>query len=180
MKRMVQTIRNILICIILVIIYLYWNGYYLSKEKCIEDSMRSLYVPDGERILEICNRGFCKTLVDHGDSFSLIGTKKQWIFYRVWNSATQCSLKDEHSFSHWTGYSRDFGSLTVVHRNNPKIEFVHIVLNSDETLVLNQWKDDYVVFLRQNVDDMDASGFYQAFDESGNLIEEIGYFCVHN
>ena len=137
-------------------------------------------MPDGERILEICNRGFCKTLVDHGDSFSLIGTKKQWIFYRVGNSATQCSLKDEHSFRHWTGYSRDFGALTGVHRSNPKIEFVHIVLNSNETLVLNQWKDDYVVFLRQNVDDMDASGLYQAFDESGNLIEEIGYFCVHN
>ena len=80
MKRMVQTIRNILICIILVIIYLYWNGYYLSKEKCIEDSMRSLYVPNGDKILEICNQGNCKTLIDHGNSFSLIGTKKQWIF----------------------------------------------------------------------------------------------------
>ena len=99
-----------------------------------------------------------------------------YIFYRVGNSATQCPLKEEHSFSHWTGYSRDFGSLTVVHRNDPRIEFVHIVLNSNETLVLNQWKDDYVVFLRQDVSDRDDLGLYQAFDASGNLIEEIDYF----
>jgi len=63
-----------------------------------------------------------------------------------------------------------------VHRNDPRIEFVHIVLDSNETIVLNQWKGDHVVFLRRGVSDRDDRGLYQAFDASRNLVEEIDYF----
>lgn len=176
MKRQVWIIINmLLICGIMVLNY-YHGGYYLSKEQCIEESMRSLYIPEGERILELCNGNYCKTLFDHGDSFSLVGTRQIGFLYRVGSTDVECRIDKSNSFFHWTGYSADYGAYTVIHRNNERVSEIRVELNTGDILILNDWKSDYAVFIREKSDRRNAFGMYRAYDKSGHLIEEIDYF----
>ena len=173
MKRVKLLIGNtVWICIILTAMF-FSSGFYFSKEKCAEHTMRSLYVPEGEVVQEIRSGNHLLTLIKHENSFSLIGTKKVGLFYHTSSCFTECLLKQENSFSFWTGYNAEVGAITVIFRNDERIASIEVETNDIGTVVFDEWNEDYAVFVSPK--SWKGMGLYRAYDALGNLIEEIDY-----
>ena len=89
MKRIKKlTIQTILIVILLFILY-YFGGYYISKEECIRDTLRSHYAKESTILMTLGNGKYDQTLVAEPDenTYSIVGTKRKLFLYRPGNSS---------------------------------------------------------------------------------------------
>ena len=171
MKRERKLFRNIIIITLILYVFYYFGGYYISKSQCIEETMRGLYVKEDNIVMEIQNGNAIRTLVvdDNVSSLSVIGTKKVGPFYHTASCSTGMKMKDDENFSIYSSYDSANGLTSFVYRNNKDIAYIELTLDNGTTTVLDDWHEDFAGAI---VDTDDIYGIYRAYDENDVLIEE--------
>ena len=174
MKRERKLFRNIIIISALLYVFYYFGGYYISKEQCIKETMRSLYVKEDNVIMEIQNDNDIRTLVvdDNLSSVSVIGTRKAGLFYHTASCSTGMNIKKDQAFSIHSSYNSDIGLTSFIYRNNKDIAYIELTLNDGTLVVIDEWHDDFAGVI---VDTEEVYGIYRGYDVNGNLIEERDY-----
>ena len=183
MNRNKKLIKNVLILLVYFVLSRYLGGYYISKEKCERDILRSLYATDDMFIMEMPDDYLYlsesssdytkKVYFDPVDKIvSFVGIEKRGFLYRSLDSDIWDMIKynDNDIVSYCESWSE--GDLVLIYRNNPDVYTVEFDYD-DGSLVWWQWKENFiVVFLEE---DGQYKRTCKAYDEQGNLITEIKY-----
>lgn len=171
MKRERKLFRNIIIISALLYTFYYFGGYYISKEQCITETMRSLYVKEENIVLEVQTGNHIRTLVvdDSLSTLSIIGMRKAGPFYHTASCSTGMNIKKDQAFSIYSVYNSDSGLTSFVYRNNKDIAYIELILNDGSIVVLDNWHKDFAGVI---VDTEEVYGIYRGYDVNGELIEE--------
>ena len=175
MKRGRKIIRNLSIIAILLFLFCYFGGYFISKEKCIADSLRGLYRSEREIATEISygNRSYTVVTDTKQKVYSIIGTKRIGFLYHVANSYTGHEIKEDECVNISGMYSSEMGSLIVVYRNDPRINRVNAYLENGSLVIFDNWENDFSAVILDGEEWY--GGTYKAFDTSNQLIGEVHY-----
>jgi len=178
MNRLKKLILNCLIITFIFSCMYYFGGYYLSKEKCIEDTLKSCYAKPQDQLIEYKNNRCIVTLFENkeNDTYSILETRKRGIFYEPGSSQVDSPKYKDEPF--WISYQRGDGLGTVIYiyRNNPEIETIEMVLESGDQFVLSEWKEDFTSCLIEEEIDFKYGGTTcKAYDALGNLVHELDF-----
>lgn len=171
MKRERKLVRNVFIISIILFIFYYFGGYYLSNKACVEDIIRGLYVEEKDIIMELRHNNEFQTLVADLEkgTYSIIGTRKIGFLYRTSDCSTHQTIKRDSAVHVYYGYSSNIGLYYYVYRNNKAVDKVEVELYNGIKFTLDEWHQDFAGII---VDTDGWSGVYRAYDVNGNLIEE--------
>lgn len=182
MKRMKKTIRNLILIAILVVLWMYFNGYYISKEQCVLETARGLYAT-GDIVMEL-NYDINTSQTENGKKYSftvlsdeekgtcsIIGTKKVGFLYKPYHSSVNHIINDENIVDFLSYYTTEAGEIVVVHRNDKKVERINFEKEDGTFMILDEWKGDFVGFVGEQSDMLYESA-YQVCDKNGNLLEK--------
>lgn len=175
MSRKNKLLRNVAIISVLLYGFYYFGGFYISKEQCVIETMRGLYVEEKNYVMEVINGNEIKTLFvdDSNETVSIIGTKQLGFLYRTSGSYTSHSISRVQAIDVISGYNSEAGQTIFVYRNNKEIAYIEVELSDGTNLVLDEWNDDFVGTI---VDAEDwNSGIYKVYNANGNLIDVIEY-----
>lgn len=175
MSRKKKLMFNVTIISILLYVFYYFGGLYVSKEQCIVETMRGLYVKGNEIFIEVRSGNEIKTLV--GDTtegvVSMIGTKQFGFLYRTSDCFTNQTLKKDQAFNIIAGYNSDAGQTIFVFRNNKDIAYIELKLNNGTNVVFDEWSSDFAGTILDTNDWV--SGVYKAYSSNGELLEVMEY-----
>ncbi len=172
MKRLKTLIKYVLIILVYLGFKFYIGGYYFSKEKCDEATMRSLYANETIHVMDFTEKNKSISVYTNPEerTVSLIGSEKKGFLYKGMNSLASQPINDE-PISVITMRVSDFrGDILLVYRNDPNVSTIEID-QLDGTIILWGWKDDFAGWILKQ-DDI-YKNTCKAFDDQGNLIAEI-------
>lgn len=169
-----KLIRNILFIVVMVYGYCYFHGYYLSREACVNDSVRGLYANTYEEIMVFDSGDQSVTVMANLEEMtcSFIETRKVGPFYHIeltlhWyeigNSNRDLYVMSSH-------YLDDSNMYIVAYRINKEIDYVKVVLRNGETFVLDDWAKDFSSYAIDSDEWVGAT--YYAYNANHQLIEE--------
>lgn len=175
MKRNKKLLRNTLIIFIILFTYCFFYGFYLSKDKCIDDNLRSLYVTGRQRVMEFVNKNLCVTLIidEETETFSLISTKKYGFLYHVGSCTTNTSYVGEEIIDVNGMYDEKMGMCIVVNRVNENVSYVEACFEDSTIMILSDWQKNFVGFLLDCNEWQKAT--YKAYDKNDQLLSEFTY-----
>ena len=174
--RKKRLIKNILFISIICFLHYFFSGYYLSREECILDNTRGLYSKTYDEVLVLERKNHQITLLGNFENMthSLAKTKKIGPFYRHQGGHSDSSLIIENEafgFSyHW---DENIKLCLVLYRFDKNIDYIVAVLENGETVLFNDWSQDYTA--RLIVSDKILHGTYYAYDADDHLITEQIY-----
>lgn len=175
MNRNKKLIRNC--CLIIVILYViyFFGGYFLSKEECIHDSLKSLHANQTKTIMEFKNKNRFETLMtdEEMETYSLIGTKKVGFFYQPASSTFNCKISKDQIIDIIGSWSREMGLTIIVYRNIQEISKIEVELEDGSKFILSEWKDNFSGKLLDKDDWL--NGIYKVYNSNNELIGEIEY-----
>ena len=175
MNRNKKLIRNC--CLIIVILYViyFFGGYFLSKEECIDNSLKSLHAKQTKTIMELRNKNHYQTLMtdEEMETYSLIATKKVGFFYQTASSTFNCEISKDQIIDIIGSWSREMGLTIIVYRNTPEIAKIEVELEDGSEFVLSEWKDNFSGKLLEKYDWL--NGKYKVYNSNNELIEVIEY-----
>lgn len=175
MKRGKKLIRNVSIIAILLFLFCYFGGYFISKEACIVDSLRGLHRNERDIAMELTmgNRSYTVVTDMEEKVYSIIGTKRIGFLYHTANSYTGHEIKEEECIDISGMYSSEIGSLIFVHRNDERIARVEMDLEDGSVISLDEWENDFTGIILEEKEWY--RGTYKAYDASNQLIGEVYY-----
>lgn len=175
MSRKKKVFRNVVVIGIILFVLYYFGGYYFSKEQCVIETMRGLYVKGNDVVMEVRSGNEIKSLVtdDSRSVVSIIGTKQFGFLYHTSDCFTNQTLKKDQIIDVISVYNSEVGQTIFVNRNNKDIAYVEVELSNGRNLVIDNWNDDFAGTIIES-DDWN-SGIYKAFDKDGNLVGSIEY-----
>ena len=176
MTRLKKLMMNCLVINIISGCMYYFGGYYLSKERCIEDTLKSCYATPQEKLIEYENNRCVVTLFQNkeNDTHSILETNKRGMFYYPGSGVVDSPKWKSEPF--WFSYLHGDGLGIVVYfyRNNPEIETIEMVLENGDQFVFSDWKEDFAsCLIDEEIDFKYVGTFCKAYDASGNLIHEL-------
>lgn len=176
MNRMKKIIRNIVLILLVCFFFFYMRGYYLTKEACIMDSIRSLYCKEDEFITSVSMEPYDVTLVADLDhlTVSLFSTEKTGPFYHIRDSSTGMEIDKDAPVSMEGMFSSSYGTVAFIYRNDKSIDEVHVVMGNGETRVLNEWKNDFILISYNDRDNW-THAICRVYDDNGKLRYETAY-----
>ena len=176
MSRRKKLIRNIIILSLICSFFYFTGGYYLSREACIMDSIRSLYCEEDEFITSSNLNDYDITLVADLDNktASLFSTKRVGFLYRIGDNTTGNKLRKDKPLVLGGLSSSQFGSAIYIYRNDKNIEKIEVAVENGETVILDEWEKDFILLSFENKENW-THIVCRVYDDSGNLIYETAY-----
>ena len=175
MNRSKKLIRNS--CLIIVISYAiyFFGGYFLSKEECINDTLRSLHANQTKTIMEFKNNNHFITLMtdEKMETYSLTGTKKVGFLYHTDSGSHNNKISDDQIIYIIGSWSREMGLLIIVYRNIPEITKIVVELEDGSEFILSEWKDNFSGILLDKDDWL--NGIYKIYNSNNELLDIIEY-----
>lgn len=176
MKRSKKLFINISIIIILLLCIYYYGPYYLSKEQCMIEMLRSNYCYEREVAMEFEYNHILTTVVidEEQKYFSVIKMKKlAFLYHPSGNSMYEQEIKKEGKISVQWSWTKGEGLETFIYRNDTAVEKIEITIGDGKVLIFDEWENNFIWFL----EDVDAfySGTYKAYNAAGEVIEEGRY-----
>lgn len=191
MSRKKKFIRNSIFIAIILIGYFFYNGYFISKEKCLEQLKNALYLQDNIVLEEIQDdENILFVLIDEKDeTFSFIRMEEYLNFlYKHrkigYVGATnelygelRMKIQKDHSFDYYhTSLDQEaIGDIFLIHRNNPNVHEIELFLDDNSTIRLNDWNNDYIIMVSFLDIYVDSTKTIKAYDINNQLIEEVEY-----
>lgn len=191
MNRKRKLIRNCIIIGIIILANYFVNGYYLSKEKCLEQLKNTLYLKDNIVLEEIQDdETILFVLMDEkNDAFSFIRMEECMNFlYQQsmigFNGKTnevygelRMKIQKDYSFDYYSTFVDHDSQFDVnlIHRNNLDVYEIELPLNNNKSIRLNNWNNDYIIFVNNPDCYVDETKTIKAYDENNQLIEEVEY-----
>ena len=173
MKRGKKLLINVSIVMIILLVEYYFGGYYISKEACIKDILKGLYVYETENIME-CKKGnrIITLMADLDEkTYSIVGVRRNCFLYHTDDCFTGYPIRDDNSFDIMGIYDEDFGSFISVYRNDKSIAKVTVETKNGDVITLDDWKRDFAGCLYDE-DVMLREKIYRAYNASGELVAE--------
>lgn len=173
MKKGKKLLINIFLISIILLFLFYFGGYYISKEKCIRESLRGLYAKETEIIMELKRGNRYRILVADTDNktYSIIGVKKLGFLYHVDNTHSGMPIKEENVIDIVSAYGEEIGTVIFVYRNDKSVAKVEVEFDSGDVVTMDDWKKDYVGCLEQ--ENVFRNGTYRVYNASGELMGEL-------
>lgn len=174
MKRGKKLIRNLCLIVILLFAYCYFGGYYLSKEACIEDSLRGLQRNEREIVTEFTldNIDYAVVMDREEKVYSVSGTKRIGFLYHTIGGVTGHVIQEEDCID-LSGYGDPEGAFLIIYRNDKKVQRIEAELLNGREIVFDEWEDDFSIAA---INDKEwYRGTYKAYDANGELIGEVQY-----
>lgn len=175
MKKNKKLLINTGIIGIILFSFYYFGGFYFSKNQCIIETVRALYGNEAEFIMEFQNNHHSVTLMANTDekSFSLVGTQKFGLLYHSASSFVGEKIDQNHMFDVSGLSTSKQGMVVIAYRNNPSIHRVEVEFDNGDTIILDEWKQNFVGLMIDSKDWQSAT--YKAYDIHHQLIEERYY-----
>lgn len=172
MKKIKKLLRNLCIILLLLVFHFYSSCYYISKDECIKDNMRALYV-EGEEILELKNKNHYRTLIydKENDIFSIIGSQSVGFLYRIDDCSTDIPINKENNLETDWLYNKNMGFVIILYRNNKDINKVTINFDDGEKYTINEWNQDFAGLVVKAKDW--KRGYYISYNSNNDIIEEM-------
>ena len=173
MKKGKKLLINTILILIILLYSFYFGGYYISKEKCIRESLRGLYAKETEIIMELKRGNRSRILVADTDekTHRIIGVKKIGFLYKVDDSYGGGPLKQGNVIGLDSYYSDEIGTVIFVHRNDKSVIKVELELENGDVVVMDDWKKDYLGYLEQ--EDIFRKGVFRAYNASDEVIDVL-------
>lgn len=173
MKRGKKLLINLSIIMLILLVEYYLGGYYISKEKCIQDTLRGLYAYETENIMEFKKGKRIITLMANLDkkTYSIVSVKRNGFLYHTDDCFTGHPIEDNNTFDVLGVYDEDTGSFIGIYRNDKSITKVTVGTENAEVVTLDDWKQDFAGCLYEE-DMMLREMIYRAYNASGELVEE--------
>ncbi len=175
MKRIRKLAMQSIIIAILLCIFYYFGGYYISKEECIRETLRGLYATETNIVMEVGKRYFTITLVTdkENQSYSLIGTQRIGFLYRTGSSSTGHKINSNNKLDITGFYDKSMGSVLYIYRNDPAIQKIEVIMVDGTTFILDEWHENFTGYHINS--DQWRLNTYKAYDASNQLIYETVY-----
>ena len=174
MNRKTKIIINILLIISIFFGYFYYiHGYYISKQECIDDSLKAFYnehtnIP----VLSFSNNKSDITLYTDikNSKFTVLEISKHFLFYKCDESESSYNDIDKALAITWIE-SKEMGLLFFAYRVDKNIDTVEIVFTNGTVVKNNEWYGDYCGFYSTKDCYLDFS--CRVYDMNNNLIETV-------
>ena len=175
MKKGKKLLINTILILIILLFSFYFGGCYISKEKCIRESLRGLYAKETEIIMELKRGNRYRILVADTDNKThrIIGVKKIGFLYKVDDSYGGGPLKQDNVIAIDTCTSEEIGTLIFIYRNDKSVTKVELEFENGDVAVMDDWKKDYVGYLEK--ENVFRKGIFRAYNASGELIDELDW-----
>lgn len=176
MKRIRKLTINIVVIISILFSYYYFYGYYFSKDQCILETRRSLYINDDQKIDEIVKDDCYYTLFADLEkkSFSVVGTKRIGFLYHTISGDMIDQTINQDTNIHVVGsYSSDYGMNIVVYKNNKNVDRVEIVFEDGQDITIDDWENDFAFINVHCYSYLD--GLYRSYDKNDFVIDAVEY-----
>lgn len=174
MKRGKKLIRNLCLIVILLFVYCYFGGYFISKEACIEDSLRGLQRNERETVTEFTldNINYAVVVDREEKEYSVVGTRRIGFLYHTSGGVTGHVIKEEDCID-LSGYGDPDGAFLIIYRNDNEVQRVEAKLVNGREIVFEEWEDDFSI---ATINDKEwYRGTYKVYDADGELIGEVQY-----
>ena len=175
MNKMKKIVINLAIIVIILLGIYHFGGFYVSKEKCVEDYIRGQHIELEEPAMEIKESNMIYTIyvTEEKHHLALI-TQKIGFLYRA---KGYCEMSgDTHNVTvSWFETVNEKGYIVVAERNDDSIAKANVLMMLGFTdtvqLTFDEWNNNiaatYVEGEKMNF------ATYQTYDEAGNLIEDL-------
>ena len=176
MKRSKKLVRNLSIIAIILSVFFYFDGYYLSKQRCVMETLRGIYSTEtGKEVMELRYGNYIATVMaeENGESFSVIGTNQKGFMYRTGDCSTGIKIDKEKSMT-ISGMGSEKYMVIFIHRNDKSIDKVEVITENGETYTIAEWHEDYAGYIRENHNWECAT--YKAYNAEGELVGEEIYY----
>ena len=175
MNRVRKLILNTFVIICVLFLIYYFGGFYISREQCIQETMKALYANETERIYDFEHNHRYKSVYWHPDNktVSIIGTKQFGFLYQTDSCSTSNQIREDMIIDIIGSYNRDFGGMVVViYRNDPNVSKI-IVDYEPFDVQLDFWNGDFTgaVMLGNEL----YRGIYRVYDHQDQLLAEMEY-----
>ncbi len=178
MNRFKKLVINICVITSLLGLFYYFSGYYISKNKCIEDMLEFFNSDDTRIIKEITKDNITRVILTDRDneSISVIKLEKYGFLYKTGSSSLNQPIDKKNSFVIYTYFDTSFEHSIIIYRNNKDIDNIKITFRDNREISHNEWIGDFM-YISDWTEKLGSHNFglYEAFDKEGNLIEQIEY-----
>ena len=188
MKRNKKMIRNAVIILLVCFFYFYMNGYYLTKEACIMDTIRGLYRKEYEVVTSLKNKSYEFTIMadQENQTFSMISTKKAGFLYHLAGTIITGMKFDEDRPVSMTGtVDSDFGTVAIIHRNDKEIEEVELLTdivgeridpNTHQypSVIRSDWDNDFMILCYDNKMEW-VHTICRVYDDNGEIVYQTSF-----
>lgn len=176
MNRNRLLLRNCILILILLSIYILLSGKYITKEQCLKDTINTLYIKEKELIAEVEMKNETVFIMFDSDNYtaSMICIEKQGILYSTGGSITSIPIRRDIPLAYIGFHASNSDAVYVVYRNDEHIKYLNVLLHENTTLCeVNEWTENFGYFY----DDCNGAGtgIYKAYDKDSNLIYETIY-----
>ena len=176
MSRKKKLIRNMVILLLIGTFYYFLGGYYLTKESCIQDNLKSWYSQDNEYITSVKLGSYEVTLQADQDNHtaSIICTRKTGPFYQIGDSMIDCAMDKEAPIDMNGMFDHNYGSVVYIYRNDKSIEEIEVILGTGETVIMSDWEKDFILI---TYDDMDSwmHTICRVYNENHEVVYETAF-----
>ena len=177
MKRHNWILLNVLLCCLVMVIHLWFNGWYLDKEKCFEHYKEVIHLAEGTLIGETDEDHLIHRIVYHeeSDTFSVLEMEKMLMLTRFGNSYkgvhfAESDLKAFGVMFHECSESRQM--VVVFQRYDDQVDKVEIECKDGQKIIIDQWNRNFYVYSTSEYL-RPMYGTYCSYDQDGNLIDEM-------
>lgn len=180
MKQSKKLIRNCWIILFVLWATYYFGGYYLSEEKCIADILKVNYVKDVEKVMSLDRGNDMLHLYSNGtdENAIVITTKCGFLYHRGDYYFDFISPYKKEGFELLQCSNSEYGLTAFIYRYDKNIQMIEVEMNDDTSLVLSDWKGDFLGFSLEKESYKGGKyvgGEFRAYDKDYNLVETRGY-----
>ena len=171
-----KLVRNLVLIFAILSLFYYFGGYYLSRQQCVLESLRSHYCDTTRKILEMQQGDYFITIMadENDERFAMVGTQKAGFLYRVASGSYNLKINKEKCMTLSASGSSDRGIVVCLYRNDKSIEKVEVQMENGDNYLITDWHEDYACYKR---DEEELSyGTYRAYNAEGELIGEEVYY----
>lgn len=175
MTRSKKLFMNLGFIVLILGCFYFFGGYYFSKDTCIEDTLKALYIEDSQLVNEWENEHTSLLLFLNEDEtlFSTVVLHKTAFLYHIDSTATNQTLNKTSSFYPYVNYSQDIGTCIYLYRNDPNIDKIYLTTQDGYQMIFEEWHNNFSGKIVDEDHDRFYLAKYQAYDQKNRLIEEF-------
>ena len=177
MNRNRIIVANICLILMLVGIYLYMDGNYLSEQACYDEAIRYHYLQDYEQVMKLEKDNISMYFLEDTKSnkVSIVEVEKKGLFYRFDTMDRKESLAygEDVLFSFIVAESRLNKSIymEVIVRLDDAIEKVIVNLPSGDVVAVDEWYGNYAWYAVDK--GWHGAKSHTGYDKDGHILQTL-------
>lgn len=171
MNRGKKLVRNFVMIALILLGICFFDGYYLSRKKCVEDILRANEQAEMQEVLHVSEQTNSYTLIaaKNGEEAFVIETKKIGFLHHMVDIYSSYTVAYEPVTLPvaWI-YTKEGTILNFVKRCDPSVERVGVQIGDGDIILYDvEWADDYaVVTVKADEGQAISYTYYNAFGEA--------------